>query len=83
MLVGPSEDTASPRDGLVGSHTFLDLCKGDFYMFKPVCPEKNQLSAEILYVSLMVQFVHKVKITYVGPLGTVTTSKTVSTKEHI
>ena len=83
MVVGPSEDDVSPKDGLEGSDKILELCSGDFYMFKPLCPDSNQLSATILYVSVTVQFVQKVKITYVGPLGTVTETDTVSTKGYI
>lgn len=74
---GPSEDSANPRDALDGSQNSLNLCTGDWLLFKPLCPS-GEPDADVFDIGLVVQFVQEVTITLLGtdglPLEVVTVS---------
>lgn len=72
-IVGDNEGNAV--DVLKGSGSFIEICAGDFLLFKPKCPYG---AARIIIVQVNVMFVQNVTIALMGAGGNVLAEDTVS-----
>lgn len=61
-IMGPSELDKNPKDALSGSEDDLELCSGDMYIIKSVCPESSQSEAMISRLYFSVSGVSRVEI---------------------
>ena len=75
-VVGPREDIVDLDDALFSSGKEIKICKGDFILIKPLCP--NGEFASIVLIRLTILYAQYVKVSLVGTLGTVVDSSIVS-----
>ena len=64
------------NDGLFNSGESIQLCKGDFLLLKPICPEGGL--ASIVLIRMIVRYAQYVKVSLVGASGNVIDTAIVS-----